>query len=106
AFEHRLAAVISDPGVHDAFVDWSRGPALQQPLLRLLLAGKRQQFDQYWKGFQAHLPAADKFTIAKRSEIYSNGSFYERMRNARQFHVSRSIVRRITAPTVVASPDA
>jgi hypothetical protein len=105
AYEHRLAAVISDPGVHDAFVDWT--PVLRQAqVLTFLLEGKRQQFDPYWNGFYPHVPAADKFTIAKRSEIYGNGSFYERMRNARLFKLSKPMVRRITAPTVVASPDA
>jgi hypothetical protein len=69
AFEHRLAAVVADPGVLDAWLAW---PAE----IRALFAhgATRQQVNETWR--QDFIPAIDKdpvqkFTVMKRAELYA-----------------------------------
>jgi hypothetical protein len=98
AFEHRLAAVVADPGAVDCFVDWQQGlPAF---LVDLIEQGKRAEFDAAWAG-GADLSRKTAFFVAKRSEIYGNGSFYDRMRAAREYTLPAVLVNRISAPTAL-----
>jgi dienelactone hydrolase len=104
AFEHRLAAVVADPGVTDAFAGgWST--QLPKSMIDLLVAGKGEEFNHVWAEVLPNLPQTTQFDVAKRSEIYSNGSFYERMRQARKFKLTRSVARRIDAPVAVLEPQ-
>jgi dienelactone hydrolase len=103
AHEHRLAAVVADPGVHDPFLSWQQ--ELPPSLLKLLNAEKAQEFDAIWDQIPAHVPATQAFGIAKRSEIYGNGGGYERMSNARRFVLPRAEARRISAPIALCSPE-
>jgi len=48
------------------------------------------------------LPSTTRFQITKRSEIYGNGSFYDKMRLARDFLLSRAVVGKISAPAIIA----
>jgi hypothetical protein len=98
AFEHRLAAVVADPGAVDCFVDWQQG--LPSFLVDLIEQGKRAEFDAAWGG-GADLSPKTAFYVAKRSEIYGNGSFYDRMRAAREFRLAPALVNRISAPTAL-----
>jgi dienelactone hydrolase len=66
AFEHRLAAVVADPGVRDA---WLAFPAE----LRDIFAGGRSkaEVNHIWNtDVVPHLNAIDRFTLAKRAELY------------------------------------
>jgi Alpha/beta hydrolase family len=99
AFEHRLAGVAVDPGVHNAFVSWQQN--LPAQMIKWLREGRRKQFNTYWAQAQSYLPASARFSIAKRSEIYGNVSFYDRMRLASKFVLSRATARQIDAPTIV-----
>lgn len=101
--ERRLAALVTDTGVVDAFVDWQE--ELPPSLLRLLDGGKADEFDRIWNEIPKELPEADRFSVAKRSEIYGNGGGYERMSNARRFHLSRAEADRITLPTAITAPE-
>ena len=68
AFEKRIAAVCADPGSVDT---WLAYP----PSLRTLLAhgGSRQAVNHVWNHEIApHLPAADRFLFAKRSEVFAS----------------------------------
>ncbi len=103
AHEHRLAAVVADPGVHDPFVDWQQ--ELPPSLLKLLNEGNAAEFDRIWRGIPANLSEAKAFGLAKRSEIYGNGGGYERMKNAGRFVMKRAEARRITAPIALCSPE-
>jgi hypothetical protein len=106
AFEHRLAAVVSDPGVHDVFATWTAAKGgLPHSLVELIRAGKETEFNRIWRGeVVPHFSASERFVIAKRSEIYGNHSFYERMRRARQFQFGPTLARRITAPMALTEP--
>jgi hypothetical protein len=103
AFEHRLAAVVCDPGVVDAFKTWSA--ALPPSLLELLHGGQRDQFNAIWDEIPKELPESERFGIAKRAEIYGQGGGYEKLRLARKFAMSRELARRIDAPVAVLSPE-
>jgi pimeloyl-ACP methyl ester carboxylesterase len=103
AHEHRLAAVVADPGVHDPFVDWQQ--ELPPSLLKLLSEENAAEFDRIWNEIPANVSPEQAFGIAKRSEIYGNGGGYERMKNASRFVMGRAETRRITAPTALCSPE-
>jgi pimeloyl-ACP methyl ester carboxylesterase len=101
--ERRLAGLVTDTGVTDAFWDWER--ELPPSLLKLLSAGRVTEFDHIWDEIPKELGEADRFSVAKRSEIYGNGGGYERMSNASRFHLSRAEADRITLPTAITAPE-
>ena len=105
AFEHRLAAVVCDPGVVDPFETWSA--ALPPSLLQLLDSGPRgrAEFNAIWNEIPKELPESESFGIAKRAEIYGQGGGYEKMRLARKFTMTREVARRIDAPVAILSPE-
>ncbi len=101
--ERRLAALVADTGVTDAFVSWQH--QLPSFLLKLLDEGRAADFDRAWAQIPGQLPESGRFQIAKRSEIYGNGGGYERMANARRFVLSRAEARRIALPTAITAPQ-
>jgi dienelactone hydrolase len=101
--EHRLAALVTDTGVTDAFVSWQH--ELPGFLLKLLAEGRAADFDRAWDEIPAKLPEAARFAVAKRSEIYGNGGGYERMSNARRFAIRQAEARRIPMPTAITAPE-
>ncbi len=101
--ERRLAALVTDTGVTDAFVSWRR--SLPSFLLKLLDEGRAAEFDRAWDQIPGQLPEAGRFEVAKRSEIYGNGGGYERISNARRFHLSRAEAKRISMPTAITAPQ-
>lgn len=103
AYEHRLAGVVADPGAVDCFVSWSS--SLPRAMLELLAAGRKAEFDGYWAEAVKEFSPQMRFQIAKRSEIYGSGSFYDRMRLASQFRLTPAESRRITSPTAILSPE-
>lgn len=103
AFEHRLAAVAVDPGGTNTFFLWEQ--SLQGELLTLLNEGRRQEFNDLWAKVLPELPQTTRFTIAKRSEIYGEVSFYDQMRLAQQFVLTAATARRIEAPTILTRAD-
>lgn len=66
AFEHRLAAVVADPGVLD---DWLLWPA---SLRKLIASGApKAEVNHIWTTeIVPHLTASERFTLAKRSELF------------------------------------
>jgi Esterase FrsA-like len=67
AFEHRIAAVCADPGSVDT---WLAYPSS----LRKLFAGgaTRAEVNHIWNSeIVPHLPTADRFLFAKRSEVFA-----------------------------------
>ncbi|HTZ28358.1 MAG TPA: alpha/beta hydrolase [Streptosporangiaceae bacterium] len=66
AFEHRLAAVVADPGVLDAWLVW---PASVRSLFTP--GATRQQVNAEWQGVIPHLDPVSRFTLMKRAELYA-----------------------------------
>jgi dienelactone hydrolase len=96
AYDRRLAAVVLDPGVNDVLAAYHLGN-----LLTLANAGQKQQVNEIWANQLAHLSPAVRFTIAKRSEIYAQPTFYDQIRCAEKFNLSAATIGRIKAPTLV-----
>ncbi len=108
AFEHRLAAVVPDPGVLDAWLAW---PA---PIRGLFAHGaSRQQVNHIWRTEVApRLNAVERFTVAKRSELFGR-QFLRAARAGRVFgdlwDLGQTLMRmnvtkvagRVTSPTLV-----
>lgn len=66
AFEHRLAAVVADPGVLDAWLAW---PAQLRSLFKP--GATRHQVNAEWRASIPHLDPVDRFTLTKRAELYA-----------------------------------
>lgn len=103
AFEHRLAALVTDPGVVDVFSDWRK--SLPPSLLRLLAGDQRAEFNRIWNEIPKHLPEAERVGFAKRAEIYGQVDGFEKMKLAQRFVLTRDLARRIAAPAAVLSPQ-
>jgi dienelactone hydrolase len=101
--EHRLAALVPDTGVTDAFWTWEQG--LPPSLIGLLKAGRANEFDHIWNEIPKELDEAERFNVAKRSEIYGNGGGFERMSNAARFKLSHAEANRIDLPTAITAPQ-
>jgi pimeloyl-ACP methyl ester carboxylesterase len=103
ASEHRLAGLVTDPGVHDCFVSWSESLG---SLLPLLNSGAKDEFNRIWN--REVVGKADEYErvgLAKRLEIYGNGDAYDQLKLAQQFQLDRATARRITAPAAILSPQ-
>lgn len=109
AFEPRLAAVVIDPGFVNAFDGY---PA---ELRKIAEAGDAAQVNQIWKeDVVAGASSAERFTLAKRLEIYSREAllqaragavptdWYSLSRTIRRIDVS-GVARRISMPALVTS---
>jgi dienelactone hydrolase len=103
AYEHRLAGLVPDPGVVNAFVDWQQD--LPHSMLELLNAGDRTEFNRIWDSIPGRLNKDEAAGFRKRSEIYGDGDGYEKMKLAQRFVLTREDARRITAPTAILSPE-
>jgi dienelactone hydrolase len=103
AYEHRLAGLVTDPGVVNCFVDWRKD--LPGSLLQLLAAGRRDEFNRFWNSIPKHVSEAERVGLAKRAEIYGQVSGYDKMKLAQRFVLSREDAQRITTPTAILSPQ-
>lgn len=103
AFEHRLAALVPDPGVVNVFSDWEQ--SLPPAMIELLKAGRRNEFNGYWDAIPKEVSRDEAAGLAKRAEIYGNGSGYEKMKLAQKFVLSRKLASRIQCPVGILSPE-
>jgi hypothetical protein len=72
AFEKRIAAGIADPGVVDVSTSWTE--TLPKPLLALLKAGRKTQFDEYLaKG----LDPRNRATLSFRMRPFGFQSYFD-----------------------------
>lgn len=99
AFEHRLAAVVLDPGVTDVLAAWH----FPEALIELVNAGKRREVNEAWVGAMRGANAEERFTLAKRTEIFRAPDTYTLIKDL-QAYSNVDVIHRITAPTLVCSP--
>jgi hypothetical protein len=95
AFEHRLAAVVADPGYVDLIAAWPIGELL--PLVR---EGKRDEVNAAWADYLRGANASERFTVAKRSEIFRAPDAYTLFRDVLQYNVAE-VAKLVTSPTLV-----
>jgi dienelactone hydrolase len=96
AYDRRLAAVALDPGVNDVLAAYHVGD-----LQALANAGQKQRVNDAWANRLAQFSPAQRFTVAKRSEIYAQPTFYDQVRYAEKFNLGAATIGRIKAPTLV-----
>jgi len=100
AFEHRLAAVVLDPGVTDVLAAWH----LPKALIELANAGQRREVNEAWADAMRGANAEQRFTLAKRSEIFRAPDTFTLIKDL-QAYSNTDVIHQITAPTLVCSPQ-
>ncbi len=99
AFEHRLAAIMADPGVVKVGTSWTSH--LPPQLMGLLDSGDTKDFDQYvMQGMDADMASE----ISKRLEPYGLTSIAAMITELTKWDLT-DVAGAITAPTWIASPD-
>jgi hypothetical protein len=96
AHEHRLAAVILDPGV----VHLSSALPLPQELFELVRAGRRDEANGEWADVFPSLPPATQFAYSKLMLPFGQPTFYDQIAALLRYDVGDQIAR-IRAPTLV-----
>jgi hypothetical protein len=99
AFEHRLAALVADPGVIDVASSWMRN--FPKELVQLLDEGDKEDFDALMDGADPR----QKATLAWRRAPYGTSSTYDALVAARRMHLDDDTIRQIRCPTLITDPD-
>jgi cephalosporin-C deacetylase-like acetyl esterase len=99
AFEHRLAALVADPGVVNYVDSWPKA------VIATGYDGTKREVDASWRNFLAHSDADLRVLLLKRLEIFQLSSWYEAVREMAKYRVTPALLRRITAPTLLTSPQ-
>jgi hypothetical protein len=107
AFEHRLAAVVADPGLVDPWLAWP------ESVRSLFTPGAtKQQVNAEWRAVIPHLDAMDRFTLIKRAELYARqfllqgraGSVFTNLWLLGMIQMALNVTKyvpRVTSPTLV-----
>jgi dienelactone hydrolase len=113
AFEHRLAAVVADPGILSVWLGWQTG---EKTIANLFTKGlTKEQVNTIWqKEIIPQLNAVDRYNISKRAEGYGRqflvaaraghvfSDLYDFGTTVMKFTVA-DVADRVTAPTLVTS---
>jgi dienelactone hydrolase len=98
AFEKRIAAAIADPGVVDVSTSWTA--SLPKPLLELLKAGHKAEFDGFMA--KAMSPAA-KSNLNFRMRPYGFSSYYDTYKAVAEYNLT-AVAGKIRCPMLVTEP--
>jgi dienelactone hydrolase len=98
AFEHRLAAIVADPGVWDVSTSWTGH--LPPPVLHMLDAGDRTGFDAALRGGPRQMAL-----LAFRMRPYGMTSPYDVFKATQQYRLAE-VAGLIRCPVLVTDPDA
>jgi hypothetical protein len=102
AFEHRIAAAIADPGVHDVFESWSK--QLPPEMLQLLDAGEQELFDRMIDEGMRDATPAERQTFQWRAKPYGLDSAFDVFTAVRKYNLA-GVVQQITTPLLITDPD-
>jgi hypothetical protein len=100
AFEHRLAAIVADPGVIDVASSWLL--YLPAEVRALFDAGDSAAFDDILTGSTT---PAERAVLAWRMAPYGTSSPFEAYRAAMKFRLHDGLIVRIACPTLILDPD-
>jgi hypothetical protein len=98
AFEKRIAAGIADPGVVDVSTSWVA--ALPKPMLDLLNAGRKAEFDDF---MTKTMTPASKSTLNFRMRPYGFSSFYDTFKATLDYNLT-AVAPKITCPMLITEP--
>ena len=102
AFEHRLAAVVADPGCTNVAASWETH--LPDSMSTMLDDGDREDFDEFMEIGMSDDPVTAA-ELAWRMAPYGTKSYYEAYQAARAQSLDDETIAKITSPTLVTSPD-
>ena len=98
AFEKRIAAGIADPGVVDVSTSWTS--ALPKPMLELLKAGRKSEFD----GFMTKsLSETAKSNLNFRMRPYGFTSYYDTFKAVLDYNIT-DVAQNIRCPMLITEP--
>ncbi len=98
AFEKRIAAAIADPGVVDVSASWTA--ALPKPMIDLLRAGRKAEFD----GFMSKsIDPATRAYMSFRMRPYGFTSYFDTFRAVSEYNL-RQVAAQISCPTLITEP--
>ena len=100
AFEHRLAALVADPGVMRVASSWEQH--LPDGLVQLIDDGNQKDFDAL---LDANPNEQQKAMLAWRMAPYGTTSYYEAYVKAREQTLDAATVAQIQCPTLVLDPE-
>jgi hypothetical protein len=98
AFEKRIAAAIADPGVVDVSTSWTAN--LPAPMLGLLKAGRKAEFDGY---MAKTLDPATKSNLNFRMRPYGFASYYDTFKATQEYNL-RDVAGQIRCPMLITDP--
>ena len=98
AFEKRIAAGIADPGVVDVSTSWTA--ALPKPMLELLKAGRKAEFDGY---FAKSLSESAKSYLNFRMRPYGFTSYYDTFKSVLDYSLA-DVAQNIRCPMLITEP--
>jgi pimeloyl-ACP methyl ester carboxylesterase len=98
AFEKRVAAGIADPGVVDVSTSWTKN--LPKPLLGLLKAGRKAEFDQY---LGKALSPGDRVTLNFRLRPFGFASYFDAYTAVLGYNL-KGVAEQIQCPLLITSP--
>ena len=102
AFEHRLAAIVADPGVTDVSASWFAH--LPQEMVDLLDEPEAKEgFDQAMQGAMADPDIG--YTLKVRSRPFMIDSFWDLYRSVREYRLDADTLAKIACPTAITSPE-
>jgi dienelactone hydrolase len=98
AFEKRIAAAIADPGVVDVSTSWTG--KLPPPMLGLLKAGRKEEFDGY---FGKMLDPASAAYLAFRMRPYGFTSYFDTFKAVLDYNLA-AVAGQIRCPMLITDP--
>lgn len=98
AFEKRIAAAIADPGVIDVSTSWTA--TLPPPMMELLKAGRKAEFDAY---MAKTLDPATKLSLVFRMRPYGMTSYYDVFRASMDYNLA-GVIGKIECPMLITAP--
>jgi Prolyl oligopeptidase family len=98
AFEKRIAAAIADPGVVDVSTSWTA--SLPKPMLELLKAGRKAEFDGYMAKTS---DPARKSNLNFRMRPFGFTSYYDTYKAVQTYNL-RDVAGHIQCPMLITEP--
>jgi hypothetical protein len=98
AFEKRIAAGIADPGVVDVSTSWAA--ALPKPMLDLLKADRKTEFDAF---MTKTMTPASKSLLNFRMRPYGFTSYYDTFKATLDYNLT-AVAPKITCPMLITEP--
>lgn len=102
AFEHRLAAVVADPGVVDVAASWEMH--LPAEMTQLLDNGDKESFDALMGAGLEESPES-RAELQWRMAPYGTDSYFDAYQAARAMRLDDDTISAISSPTLVTDPE-